>query len=265
MATIADYRLLDRLGSGNHGEFWLAEPPPRLGLPPGTRVAVKVLAAKGTDNDFRRMANELRLHAAVSHPNLVPVIDAGQQDGRLYYTTAHHPDGSLAAPAEPLDRGRVLRAVAGAARAAHALHEAGVAHRDVKPGNILLDGDRGLLADLGLAQLLHPGQTVTGLGPVGTVQYLAPEAVRGDPAGRASDVWSFGVTLHVALTGDAVFTGIDALTLVDALRAILGGPPTLSDRLEAAVRPVVERALAPEPVDRHPTAAAFADDVEQVI
>ncbi len=264
MDAIADYELLDSLGTGNHGEFWLARPPARLGLPDGVMVAVKVLAIQATENDFDRIANELRIHASVSSPHLAPVLDAGQQDGRLFYTTAYYPDGSLDSPARPLDRAAVLAAVAGAARACHALHEAGIAHRDVKPGNILLDEGRGLLGDLGLAQLLSPGQTVTGIGPVGTVQFLAPETVRGEPASRASDVWSFGATLHGVVSGRSIFPGLEQLDLLGALRTILSEPPTIDDAIDPSVRTVVARAVAVDPGDRHPTAADFADDVERI-
>ena len=142
MERIADYELLDRLGAGNHGEFWLARPPTRLGLPADVLVAVKVLGMRATENDFRRMANELRVHASVQSANLASVLDAGHQEGRLFYAMTYYPDGSLEHPARPLERRAVLRAVAGAARACHALHEVGVAHRDIKPGNILID-DKG--------------------------------------------------------------------------------------------------------------------------
>jgi len=258
MEKIADYTLLEPLGSGNHGEFWLARPPARLAFEDGQLVALKVLGAHHSENDFRRMANELRVYAAAESTQLVPILEAGQQSGRLFYSTPYFADGSLAQPARPLDQRTIMSVLADAGEACHALHEAGVAHRDVKPGNILLHGARGLLGDLGLAQLLHPGQTATGLGPVGTVQFIAPEVVRGDPSSRASDIWSFGVTVHVALTGRPVFDQFEGKDVLEALRTILTAAPSFDDRLPPAVRPIVERCVAREPSERYPTAKAFA-------
>jgi serine/threonine protein kinase len=133
MDGIADYSFVERLGEGNHGTFWLARRPARLTAVTAEFVAVKTLAQQATDQDFARMANELRVYAAVESPHLVPIYDAGHHNGRLFYATAYFADGSLGAPARPMDRPEVVSAVADAAAGAHALHEAGIAHRDIKP------------------------------------------------------------------------------------------------------------------------------------
>ncbi len=261
---IADYEFVEHLGAGNHGEFWLAIPPPRLGRSPGEHVAVKTLAQRATDADFARMANELRVYASLSSPWLLPVLDAGQHDGRLFYATPYCPDGSLGHPARPLERQEVRRAIADAARAAHVLHEAGVAHRDVKPSNILLAGGRGHLSDLGLAQVINPGQTITGIGPVGTIEYLSPEVVRGDRASRASDVWAFGVTLHRVLTGRPIYHELPTGSLLEALRRVLRDRPVIDPGLAEPERRVIARCLELEPAERFPTATAFADELESI-
>ncbi|MEZ5227281.1 MAG: serine/threonine-protein kinase [Acidimicrobiales bacterium] len=261
---IADYVFVQHLGAGNHGEFWLATPPARLGRPPGEHVAVKTLAQRASDNDFARMANELRVYASITSPFLLPVLDAGHQNGRLFYATPYCPDGSLGQPARPLGRGEVRQAAADAGRAAHELHQAGVAHRDIKPSNILLAGGRGHLSDLGLAQVINPGQTVTGIGPVGTIEYLSPEVVRGDRASRASDIWALGVTLHRVLTGRPIYQDLPTSSLRDALRQVLQDRPLIDAGLSEAERAVIARCLALEPADRYPTAEAFADDVERI-
>jgi serine/threonine protein kinase len=264
---IADYRFIERLGEGNHGTFWLARPPERLRLTVDF-VAVKTLVQQAGPQDFSRMANELRVYAAVDSPYLVRILDAGHQEGRLYYATDYHLDGSLAMPARPMGHSEVMLAVADAARGAHALHEAGIAHRDIKPGNVLLcptgepGGVRARLGDLGLAQILNPGQTVTGIGPVGTIEYLAPEQVQGHKASRASDVWALGVTLHRALTGRGVYDDFPVTSLLDALRHVTGNRPVIDDELDREVSDVIGRCLDENPGYRYPTAADLADALQ---
>lgn len=274
MDGIADYRFVERLGEGNHGTFWLARPPARLGRAGDDLVAVKTLVQQATDQDFARMANELRIYASVDSPHLAPVLDAGHQHGRLYYATTYFIDGSLGSPARPLDQAEVIGSVADAARGAHALHEAGIAHRDIKPANIMLDriassadgndGEarpplRALLGDLGLAQVLNPGQTVTGIGPVGTIEYLAPEQVQGHPASRATDIWALGVTLHRSLTGRGIYPSFPVGSLLEALRHVTGARPAIDTELDQPLVAVIERCLHEDPAGRYPTADELAD------
>lgn len=269
MQGIADYQFIERLGEGNHGTFWLARPPERLGELGVEFVAVKTLAQQATDQDFKRMANELRVYAAVESPNLVPIFDAGHQDGCLFYATAYFADGSLASPARPMERMEVIDAVASAATGAQALHEAGIAHRDIKPGNIMIDrltspsdadsGMRAQLGDLGLAQIINPGQTVTGIGPVGTIEYLAPEMVQGRPASRASDIWALGITLHRTLTGRSVYESFPVDSLLEALRYVLTVRPQIDQDLPDGVQQIIERCLVEDPAARYATAAELAD------
>jgi eukaryotic-like serine/threonine-protein kinase len=263
MRGIADYRFVRQLGEGNHGRFWLAEPPARLGLD-DQYVAVKTLAHKASDDDFRRFANELQLYAAVDSEHLVRVLDAGHQGGELFYAAEYCPGGNLADPASELTEGAVVAAVADAARAAHALHEVGVAHRDIKPANVMVTDAGGKLGDLGLAQVLNPGQTITGIGPLGAIDYLAPEILRGDRAGRASDVYSLGATLHRALTGRSLFPDLPGDDLVAALRHVIERPPTVSATLRGPLSGIVERCLAADPAERYLTAAALAEALDQL-
>ncbi len=268
MDGIADYQFIERLGEGNHGTFWLARPPARLTSVTAEFVAVKTLAQQATDQDFKRMANELRIYATVESPHLVPVYDAGHQDGRLFYATSYFADGSLGSPARPMERAEVIAAVADAAEGAHALHEAGIAHRDIKPDNIMIertadadDNESGLsaqLGDLGLAQIINPGQTVTGIGPVGTIEYLAPEQVQGRQASRASDIWALGVSLHRTITGRGVYEAFPVDSLLEALRYVLTVRPTLDPDLDPAVEAIISQCLVEDPSDRYKTAAELA-------
>ncbi len=261
MSRIADYELGESLGRGNHGRYYKAAPPARLGLDADV-VAVKVLDQHAGDDEYRRFANELKLFASVRSPHLVRLYDAGHQDGILFYALEYFPLGSLASPARELAPGDVLRAVAGAARGAHALHEVGVAHRDIKPANVMLIEDGGKLSDLGLAQVLNPGQTVTGFGPIGAIEYMEPGVVRGDPASRASDIWALGATLHKALAGTSVFGDIPTDDVLSALRHVLNTSPRVSPDLDDAARALIESCVAPAPEDRPATAMELAERLE---
>lgn len=261
MDGIADYRFVRSLGKGSHGTLHLAVPPPRLQLDVA-HVAVKVLAGGSDEDAFRRTTRELRAFAAAGSPYLVTLFDAGQQDRSFFYSMEYFPRGSLAEPAEPLTRRRVLATVAQAARAAHALHEAGIVHRSIKPANVLLTEDGARLSDLGLAEALAPGQTVTGLGPIGAVEYVDPAILLGKRGSRASDLWSLGITLHRGLTGEGVYGELPEHDALFAVRKVLSGRPALSAALEPADRELVERCLDPDPASRPPDALSFATELE---
>ena len=264
MAQIADYTLVTEFGVGNHGRFYKAPTPPRLGLDVEW-VAVKVLDKNASEDDYRRFANELRLFASIDSPYLVDLLDAGQQAGTLYYSMPYFPLGSLAAPTRELSEAEKIRAVAHAARGAHALHEVGVAHRDIKPGNVLLHDDGAVLSDLGLAQVLNPGQTVTGTGPIGSIEFMEPGRVRGDPASRASDIWEIGVTLHRVLSGRSVYGDIPANDILSALRHILHMEPEVDEELPDAQRDVIVHCVQRAPEDRPGTAEQVAELLESLL
>ncbi len=261
MQGIADYHFIRPLGEGAHGSFFLAVPPARLGLT-ADHVAVKVLVGSTDEETVRRTTRELRAFASAASPYLVTLYDAGQQDGSFFYAMEYFPDGSLAAPVAPLTRAQVLVAVAQAARAAHALHEAGVVHRSIKPENILLHHDGARLSDLGLAQALAQGQTMTGLGPIGTVEYLEPGILLGQRGSRASDIWSLGVTLHRALTGQGVYGELSQADPLFAVRTVLSTKPVLSLDLDPRDAELLGRCLAQEAADRPATAEGLADELE---
>jgi serine/threonine protein kinase len=258
---IADYRFLRSLGEGNHGEFFLAEAPPRLGLD-AEHVVVKVLHPQAADDAFKRATRELRAFAAVRSPHLVVLYDAGQEGVRLYYAMEYLPLGSLGRPARPVPPDAVLRAVADAARAAHALHEGGIAHRDIRPDTVLLTETGGKLSDLGLAAVLNPGQTVTAVGGLGSIEFMDPAVLRGGSASRAADIWALGVTLHRAVAGVGVYGELPEREPLLAIRKVLSSSPTLDPGLEPAVKAVVERCLRPDPAERYPTAAEVAADLD---
>lgn len=260
MQGIADYRFVRPLGEGSHGSFYLAVPPARLGLA-AEHVAVKVLSGASDEETFRRTTRELRAFASAQSPFLVTLFDAGQQDGSFYYSMEYFPLGSLAQPMKALSRQEILMAISQGARAAHALHEAGVVHRSIKPANLMLDDHGAKLSDLGLAQALAPGQTVTGLGPIGAVEFIEPAILLGKRGSRASDIWSLGITLHRALTGTGVYGELPTEDALFCVRKVLSTAPTLSPALEPADRDLIGRCLALEAADRPRDAGALADEL----
>jgi len=256
MQGIADYEFIRPLGSGNHGQFFLSRRPPRLPVDV-EYVAVKVLGGESTADTFRRATREMKAFASVRSPYLVTLYDAGQHDGVFYYSMEYLPAGSLAEPAQPLDPATALRAVSHAAQAAAALHAAGIVHRDIKPSNVLLTGDGAKLSDLGLSQVFTPGVTLTGMGPITSVEYTDPDLLHGEPPGPHNDVWSLGVMLHRVAAGTGVYGDLPPNDGLLALRRILSTKPEISPALPAPIAELVRDCLA-APAQR-PEAAAVAD------
>ena len=244
LAGIADYRFTADLGPANHGRFYLATPPARLGLS-DAHVTVKVVDGSTPADTFRRATRELRAFAVVICPQLVTIHDAGQDGDRFYYAMEHAELGSLGRPARAFTRAEVLGAVADAALAADALHRAGMAHRDIQPTNVWLYPTGGKLADLGLAQVLERS-TVTGLGHIGAVEFMDPDIIQGRTAAPATDIWALGATLHWALAGGVgLYGALPPDEPLLAIRTVLANPATVSSALHPTDRAVVERCLAP--------------------
>lgn len=258
---IADYHFISALGTGNHGVFYLAHRPQRLPIN-DELVAVKVLSGTSSEDTFRRATRELAAFAAVRSPYLVTLYDAGQAGSEMYYSMEYVAGGSLAHAAEQPPRGEVLAAVAHAARAAHALHEAGIAHNDIKPGNVLLDAGGGKLADLGLSRLLRPGLTITGLGSSASVEFLDPALIRGAAPSRASDIFALGATLHRALTGRGLYGDLPRDNTMVAMRRVLSRDAEISAGLDPATSAVIGAAISTDPAERPATAEEFASRVE---
>jgi eukaryotic-like serine/threonine-protein kinase len=259
---IADYEFVRPLGSGNYGHFYLARRPPRLPVDV-EYVAVKVLSAESTDVAFRRATRELTAFAAVRSPYIVAPYDAGQQDGAFYYAMQYLPEGSLADAHAPPGDQRALRAVADAARAAAALHAAGIVHRDIQPGNVLLHQGGAKLADLGLAQVFSAGVTVTGMGALNSLEYVDPALLLGERAAPATDVWSLGVVLHRVGTGTGVYGDLPATDALLALRRVISTPPRIAATLTGPLAALVGDCLSS--AANRPTAAEVGERLDQVV
>ena len=208
------------------------------------RVALKVISRELADRaGFReRFLRESRLAARLDHPAVVPVYDSREVDGELIVAMRLVRGGDLRRLIErerPLPPERALDLLGQVAEALDAAHAAGVVHRDVKPHNILVEGDRAYLSDFGLAKAFDESGAASGASVVGTAQYMSPEQWRGDSIGPAADVYSLGCVLYEALTGVAPFGRAESDT-----------EPELPVGIEAAIR----RAVAKDPSERYRSA-----------
>lgn len=257
---IGPYRLVAPLGEGSVGVVFHAQREPG-----GQEVAVKVLRDELAGDALyrRRFEREARIASEVSHEHIVPVVDFGEASGRLYIASRYVAAEPLSVRIEgqgtlAVDESiRIVRAMAGALRA---LNERGLVHRDVKPANILVTAAGvAVLTDFGLARsVAETVLTKTGVA-VGTVDYLAPELIRGEPATHASDVYALGCVLYECLAGAPPFA---ERPYVEALIAHVRDEPvslleTRSD-LSESLSWAVLKALAKDPRDRPPTAEAYA-------
>jgi eukaryotic-like serine/threonine-protein kinase len=253
------YRLEQRLSTSTMADVWLANDDVLE-----RKVVVKLLAA---DADRPRFEREARAAAALAHPNIVQVFDYGEDEGRPFMVLEYLPGGTLA---ERLPEGKALkddetRRVAAdiAAGLAHA-HENGVVHRDLKPGNVLFDGEgRAKVADFGIARVVGI-DTITDEGTVmGTAAYISPEQVAGGHATPATDVYAFGVLLYRLLSGRFPFESENALELARMHRDI-EAPPVTSFRPDAPgdLAALAMSALAKDPAARPPDGAALLAALE---
>ncbi|MEU6216849.1 serine/threonine-protein kinase [Streptomyces sp. NPDC047022] len=245
------YRLVDSIGSGGMGRVWRAQDEVLH-----RAVAIKELTAAlyVTDSDravlLARTHAEARAAARINHSAVVTVHDVLEHDNRPWIVMELVEGGSLAdavkeqSRIEPREAARIGLWVLRALRAAHS---AGVLHRDVKPGNVLLASDgRVLLTDFGIAQV-EGDTTITRTGEiVGSVDYLAPERVRGHDPGPASDLWALGATLYTAVEGRSPFRRTSPLTTMQAVVDENPTPAQFADALE----PVIAALLAKDPALR---------------
>ncbi len=279
---VGPYRLVLEVGRGGQGSVWLAEDT-RI----ARRVALKIFESGMVSSDRRmRMRREAEVIARLDHPGICAIHEA-VVEGEMPYIAMRYVEGAVLARAldgarldglrEPLpwiprDRAeleRVLRFFERAARALHAAHEAGIVHRDVKPANLMVTpAGEPVILDFGLARdetaelqrITQSGETF------GTPGYTSPEQLRGsDELDRRTDVWSLGVTLYEALTGERPF---DAATRYELERAIVGAPLPDARARNAAltedVRVVLETALEKDRGRRYPSALELAEDLRRI-
>src|SRR5580765_420974 len=204
---LAGYKIEALAGRGGMGVVFRAE---HLHL--GRIVALKVLTADLAGNrSFRqRFVREAQTAARLDHPNIVPVFDAGEADGLLYIAMKYIDGvdlGHVLDAEERLTPQRTVDLLLDIADALDISHGAGLVHRDVKPGNVLVDNIRSYLTDFGLTKRIASRTALTAVGrTVGTAAYLAPEQIRGQDVDARTDVYAFACVLYECLTGDVPFT-----------------------------------------------------------
>jgi serine/threonine-protein kinase len=257
------YHLVRRIAVGGMGEVWVAQDSSL-----GRDVAVKVLREEFAGNiDFlRRLRTEARNNARLSHPGIAQMYDYGEKDGSGYLVmelVLGEPMSDLLEREPVVPIPRLLPILSQAARGLHAAHSAGVVHRDVKPGNILLDRSGGVkLTDFGVSLAANQvPMTATGM-VMGTAQYLSPEQAIGKPATPSSDVYALGIVAYESLAGKRPFTGPTPVDI--AVAHVNQQVPPLPAGVDRELAGLVLSALAKDPAGRPPTAAAFAQTVESI-
>jgi serine/threonine-protein kinase len=256
---LGPYRLDEVIGRGGMGLVFRATRESD-----NETVALKVLRRELNDDVYlHRFDRERRIATGLQHPNLLPIVDAGESDG-FHFVAVRYVEGcSLAELLEaegrlPPDQVVPLSAEIGAGL--DALHQAGIVHRDVKPSNVMLALDSTCaLTDFGLAKgdaytvLTRPGQVM------GTVDYLAPELIKAAPATPAGDIYAFGCLVFESLTGTPPFAGGSVVeTTLAHVEDAPPDPAELCDDVSESLGWAVRSALAKEPARRPATATAYA-------
>lgn len=254
------YRLLEARGMGGTAAVWRATDE-RTGRPVAVKLLHPHLAADPAARD--RLQREALAMGGIDHPHVVAVRDLILDDDRPALVMDFIEGQSLAEAIQvrgALPEAEALRIAAEAAEGLAAVHAAGLVHRDLKPANILLGTDgRARVTDLGIAASAVPGDAAltTTDGVAGTLRYLAPERLLGEPAIPATDVWGLGVVLVEMLTGVAAFPATSIQARVGAVGQGIVRPDGITDPVWA----IIERATADDPDARHATADALAADL----
>lgn len=263
-AAVGDrYRIERELGSGAMGVVYLAQD-----LKLGRRVAIKVLRPEvGQSVGEARFVREIQISAQLSHPHILSLIDSGVADGLLYYVMYYMPGESLRRRLKresQLSVGEAVRITRQVAEALDHAHRQGVIHRDIKPGNILLEEGHALVCDFGIARAVEDteGERLTRTGfAIGTPAYMSPEQGTGETAvDHRADIYALGCVLYEMLVGSPPFTGAPPHVIL-ARKSAQSAPglrvvrETIPEHVERAVL----KALARTPADRFESAGAFAD------
>ena len=266
-SELAGYRITSVVGRGATSIVYRA-----LELRLDREVALKLLSPElSEDRSFRkRFERESKAAASLQHPNIVPVYAAGEVEGKLFIAMRLVEGSDLKALLRKKERLRAERALATCAQLASALdaaHASGLLHRDVKPSNVLIEqdaeGDEHVyLADFGLAKTLGSGTRMTETGRLlGTIDYMAPEQIRGRRVDGRADLYSLGCLLYECLVGEPPFARRSEVATIYA--HLHEPPPAASERkpvLPQAIDAVLARALAKQPEERYPTGTELVEE-----
>ena len=251
------YQLQSRIAIGGMGEVWQATDQVI-----GRTVAIKILKDEylGDPAFLERFRTEARHAALVNHEGIANVFDYGEEDGSAFLVMELVPGEALSSILEReghLSADRTLDIVAQTASALQAAHAAGLVHRDIKPGNLLITPEgRVKITDFGIARVADQ-VPLTATGQVmGTVQYLSPEQASGHPASPATDIYSLGIVAYECIAGRRPFTGESQVAI--AMAQINEAPPELPESVPEPVRNLIMASIAKNPSDRPASAAHLA-------
>jgi TolB-like protein/predicted Ser/Thr protein kinase/Flp pilus assembly protein TadD len=267
LKDFGDYELLEEVGRGGQGIVFRARQKSLNRI-----VALKVInlgewASKAHVKRFRR---EAEAAASLDHPGIVPIHEVGERDGSCYFSMTFVDGGQLdeVVRRAPMSIRQAVELIAKVARTVHYAHEHGILHRDIKPGNILLDTNgEPHLTDFGLARLLETESSITHtLDVLGTPSYMAPEQAVGNNAAvsSATDVYGLGAVLYQLLTGQPPFAGG---TTYETIKLLLDTEPRqprfLNPKIDRDLSTICLKCLEKDPKRRYPSALALAGDLER--
>ena len=268
MTTLGKYELLDKIGEGGYGIVYKARDPLLE-----REVAIKVLRADiASAPDFiERFRREARLAASLRHPNIVGVIEVGEQDGR-YYLVMEYLDGEVLSArlkaGQPLPLSQAVEILRPLAEALDYAHGRGLVHRDVKPSNIILadGGKRPVLTDFGLVKSMsESGLTTTGVS-LGTVEYMAPEQILGQEAGPAADQYALGVVAYQMLTGQVPFGGTTPFAIQKGhAEQAIPDPRAINPLLPDQITGMLRKALAKNASERYENCGEFVNALNSIV
>src|SRR5213079_844466 len=262
-----DYELLEEIGRGGQGVVYQARQKSLNRI-----VALKVigLAHWATEAHVKRFRLEAEAAASLNHPCIVPIYEVGERGGACYFSMGLVDGGQLDAVAkrEPMPIRHAAELIAKLARTVHYAHERGILHRDIKPGNILLDAKgEPHLTDFGLARLVETESTMTRtLDVLGTPSYMAPEQAMGNNAAVSSvtDIYGLGAVLYQLLTGQPPFAGG---ATYETIKLLLDTEPKqprlLNPKIDRDLSTICLKCLEKDPKRRYTSALALAEDVER--
>jgi serine/threonine protein kinase/Tfp pilus assembly protein PilF len=266
LADFGDYALLEEIGRGGQGVVYRAY---QKSL--NRTVALKVigLGPWTTEAHLKRFQREAEAAASLEHPGIVPVHEVGEQDGQCFFSMKFIEGGKLdeVVKRQPLPIRHAVELIAKVARTVHYAHEHGILHRDIKPGNILLDAQgQPMLTDFGLAGLVEAESTITRtLDVMGTPSYMAPEQAAGEHTkiGKATDIYGLGAVLYELLTGHPPFAGGTSYQTIRLLLDTEPRQPRLWNRkIDRELSTICLKCLEKDPKRRYSSALALAEDLE---
>lgn len=263
-ARIPGYRRIERIATGPVSDLYLAESERA-----GTLVVIKVTRDKQTgpelDHSFKRFLHEYGLVQRIHHPSVVRLYDLGMSDEHAYLVMEYFRQGDLRGRMRtPVSTPQALKYTLEIARSLEAIHMAGVLHRDLKPGNVMLRDDGSLaLIDFGLAKQEALEIEITDNGTIfGTPHYMSPEQGHGETVDARSDLYSLGVLLFELLTGHKPFLADNPMAIIYKHRK--APVPRLAPPLQT-LQPVLDRLLAKNPDDRFETAGELAETLDEFL